>query len=402
MSGRAVAVATDVGAWRVVWPVVNALRDRGRTLSLMLAQPAASYAEAAGISCVRLDAPSPEGRAEQVLAERPSSLLLGTSVQPCVERVLTRRARGRIPTLGVLDAMLFAELRFADRRSTAAIDASSIAAMDASSAAAIDVLGDVRSNLRGARPVAARGDGPSRAGTGGLGDLPNVLACPDSETAERLLQAGAPAGSVIGTGNPTLAEIGLTAAKYPVAANGVAPAQPMDVLFVSQAVTNRHLPGNPFSIDERQTLDDVLAALGGLRALSPAGFRVRVRWHPTQRPDRVPNGPDGVRVEADDDADRLRSAGRARVVVGLSSTLMGEARMLGRAAIAYLPGPYWDQEPVYPASLGVRLARTNEQLRAYLRAALLEPPAPAPLAEHLGAADRIADLFDQLAGTPTV
>jgi hypothetical protein len=95
----------------------------------------------------------------------------------------------------------------------------------------------------------------------------------------------------------------------------------------------------------------------------------------------------------DDDDDRLRSAARARIVVGLSSTLLTEARMLPRSAIAYLPGPYWDHEMVYPPHQGVRAARSRESLRAYLAEALVTEPEPAPTRFHGGAAVRVADLL---------
>jgi hypothetical protein len=107
----------------------------------------------------------------------------------------------------------------------------------------------------------------------------------------------------------------------------------------------------------------------------------------------LPEPPPGITLVPDDDADRLRSCGQARVVVGLSSTLLGEARMLPRAAVAYLPGPFWKQERVFGPEYGVTLAPDPDTLHTALRAALLEPPAPAPVAGHLGAAGRIADLL---------
>jgi hypothetical protein len=101
-------------------------------------------------------------------------------------------------------------------------------------------------------------------------------------------------------------------------------------------------------------------------------------------------------IESDDDPDRLGSCARARVVVGLSSTLLGEARLLPRAAVAYLPGPYWDRERVFAPSYGVRLARSPDDVRAMLADAFSRPPDPAPLADHLGATARIANLVDAL------
>jgi hypothetical protein len=224
----------------------------------------------------------------------------------------------------------------------------------------------------------------------GLVELPDLVACPDAATAERLRLAGAPASALAVTGNPTLEEIGLTAAyDLPVRAAD----RPVDVLFVSSPVSEMRLRGAFFAIDEREALDDVLAALAGLRACAPAGFRVRVRLHPVQSPDRLPTPPAGITLLSDDDADRLRSCARADVVVGLSSTLLGEARFLPRPAIAYLPGPFWDQERVFAPEYGVALARSSEQLGSMLAEALRRPPEPSPLAYHLGAAGRIADLL---------
>ncbi|MCC7372859.1 MAG: hypothetical protein IT306_30885 [Chloroflexi bacterium] len=336
------AVATDVGAWRVVLPVLRELSRRGVPYRVLLANPSARVAVDDGIPYETLAAASVDERAEAVLAAGPSALLLGTSVQGVVERELAVRARGRVPTLGILDAMLFVERRF----------------------------------------------GP------GLAELPDVLACPDPSTVERLRAAGAPAARLHAAGNPTLEEIALLprSAPPPVVAD-----EPVDVLFVSSPVGAMRLRGAFFEIDEHEALADLYDVLDTLRAEAPAGFRVRVRLHPVQRDEGLLAPPPGLTVLPDDDPDRLRSCGQARVVVGLSSTLLGEARLLPRAAVAYLPGPFWQQERVFGPEYGVTLAPDRDTLRAAILAALLADPEPAPLAGHLGAAGRIADLLEGLA-----
>src|SRR5215207_3299014 len=112
MTARLVAVATDVGAWRIVEPVLRELSRRGESFQAMLAEPCASIARQDGVEHLVLDAASVAESAEAVLATAPSALMLGTSVRAVVERELTIRARRRVPTLAVLDAMLFAERRF--------------------------------------------------------------------------------------------------------------------------------------------------------------------------------------------------------------------------------------------------------------------------------------------------
>ena len=318
----------------------------------MVAKPAASIAGQDGVAHVRLTGATPAERAETVLAAEPTALLLGTSVQAVVERELTRRARGRVPTLAVLDAMLFVERRFGD----------------------------------------------------GMAELADLVACPDQATAARLREAGAPADRLVVTGNPTLEEIGLAGAQDPA----IVPEpgrlleprtqdpEPVDILFVSSPVAAMRLRGAVFAIDEREALADVLDALAGLSSLAPDGFHVRVRLHPVQRCEGLPVPLPGIVLASDNDPDRLASCARARVVVGLSSTLLGEARFLPRPAIAYLPGPFWDRERVFAPEYGVELARSPGQLRAMLLDALSRPPAPAPLADHLGAAGRIADLLGSL------
>jgi hypothetical protein len=158
------------------------------------------------------------------------------------------------------------------------------------------------------------------------------------------------------------------------------------------------LRGAVFAIDEREALDDVLTALAALRADAPAGFRVRVRLHPVQRAEPLPTPPDGISLTPDDDPDRLASCARADLVVGLSSTLLGEARFLPRWAIAYLPGPFWERERVFAPEYGVEMARSQPELQAMLGRALRDSPAPAPLEGHLGAAGRIADLLGSFVG----
>jgi hypothetical protein len=354
IGGPIVAVATDVGAWRVLRPVIRELRRRGEQVLVMLAEPASAFATSDGVEHKALAQPSLDERVAAVRAASPTALLLGTSPSPdVVERALARWARGRIPTIGVLDAMLFVERRF----------------------------------------------GP------GLDDLADLTACPDVETAERLRRAGASPERLAVTGNPVLEGIVPKAASAAGAARDGPPnGHWIDVLFVSQPVGQVGRPGDPFAIDERESLADLLAALGSLRHLAPSGYLVRVRWHPTQRPDELPRSsvPPGTRIVADDDPDRLRSAARARVVVGISSTLLTEARMLPRAAVAYLPGPYWERELVYAPHQGVRLARSSDGLHSYLVEALTVEPEPAPLAWHAGAARRVADLVHVRAhpGTP--
>jgi hypothetical protein len=336
-----VAVATDVGAWRVLLPVLRELDRRGTPYRVMLAEPASTIARQDGVEHVPLTAATLDRRVDAVLDANPSTLLLGTSVQDVVERALIQRIRetgASIPTLGVLDAMLFVERRF----------------------------------------------GPD------LAELPDLVACPDQAPACRLLQAGAPESSLALTGNPTLEEIWQTAGE------ARPPAPPIDVLFVSSPVAAMRLRGAEFTIDERQALADVLGALAALPELAPAGYHVRVRLHPVQRSEGLPDPPPGITLVPDDDPDRLGSCARARVVVGLSSTLLGEARFLPRSAIAYLPGPFWEQERVFAPEYGVRLARSGEQLQALLARALREPTDPPPLAGHLGAAGRIADLLHTL------
>ena len=367
-----VAVATDVGAWRVVLPVLRELDRRGAPYRVMLAEPAASIARQDGVEHVALTGATLDPWVDAVLDANPSMLLLGTSVQEVVERALVRRIRAMgsmVPTLGVLDAMLFVERRF----------------------------------------------GP------GLAELPDLVACPDEATACRLGRAGAPASALAVTGNPTLEEIWWTNLTPPAPLRGanigcadiISGAErgenghllplssqerglggEVDVLFVSSPVAAMRLRGAEFMIDERQALADVLEALAGP---APGGYRVRVRLHPVQRAERLPDPPPGIALEPDDDPDRLASCARARAVVGLSSTLLGEARFLHRPAVAYLPGPFWEQEHAFAPEYGVRVARSFEQLRSSLARALHEPPDPPPLDGHLGAAGRIADLL----GTPT-
>ena len=322
--------------------MLHELERRNDPCRIMLAQPSTRVATADGVAHLPLTAASLAERSDAVLAANPSALLLGTSVQAVVERELTVRARGRVPTLSVLDAMLFVERRFGE----------------------------------------------------GLRELPDLLACPDASTAERLRTAGAPAQVLCVTGNPTLEEIALLPHTAPPP---VVPDCPVDVLFVSSPVGAMRLRGAYFEIDEREALADVLAALASLLDHVPAGFRVRVRLHPVQQADVLSEPPPGITLMPDDDPDRLRSCAQARIVVGLSSTLLGEARMLPRAAIAYLPGPFWKQERVFGPEYGVTLAPDMAALTGALRTAVLEPPAPAPVVGHLGAASRIADLLRGLA-----
>ena len=343
-SGGLVAVATDVGAWRVVEPVIAELLRRGQVVRPLLDGKAAEYARRAGVRHTPLAGATLAERVAEVLRAHPRAILLGTSVGEVVEWEVARQARGRVPTLGVLDAMLFVERRFGER----------------------------------------------------LEALPYLVACPDRESAERLVRAGARPDQMAVTGNPTLELI--PDAEGDGGPPPSAPGDPIDILFVSQPVVRIGSDESPFSIGERQSMEDVVAALGELRDLAPDGYHVRVRPHPIERLDRLPDGPAGITLEVDDDPDRFRSARRARTVVGLSSTLLAEVRMLPRSAIAYLPGPGWECEPVYAADQGVLLARSRAELRDMLAAAILGAPEPAPLAAHAGATARLADLALSLAG----
>ena len=347
-----VAVATDVGAWRVVRPVLRELERRRVVVKIVLAEPAATYAARDGVDheplpSASLDDRAVDDRADAILGRLlrsgPTALLLGTSPSEVIERTLARRARGRVPTVGVVDALLFVERRF----------------------------------------------GP------GLRDLPDVVACPDQATADRLRAAGAAPERLVVTGNPTLEEIGRVVAEWgmgqPPLLSVPPTAAPADVLFVSQQVRDAGRPEAPFALDERRSLEDVLAGLDASAAGRPDSFRVRVRPHPAQRPDRLPASSRTTRVELDEDPDRLRSAARARLVVGISSSLLIEARMVARPAVAYLPGAYWDRVAAFAPDYGVWRARSALDLRMIVEQLLAATPGPPPDG-HVGAAGRVADL----------
>ena len=55
-AAASIAVATDVGAWRVVLPVLRELDRRGEPYRVMLAEPAASIARQDGVEHVALTA----------------------------------------------------------------------------------------------------------------------------------------------------------------------------------------------------------------------------------------------------------------------------------------------------------------------------------------------------------
>jgi hypothetical protein len=88
-----VAVASDVGACRVLEPVVRELARQGSPPRLMLAEPAASCAREEGFACPRLEQATLADRAAAVLAAEPSALLLGTSPSDVVEGRLGRAVR---------------------------------------------------------------------------------------------------------------------------------------------------------------------------------------------------------------------------------------------------------------------------------------------------------------------
>src|SRR6186997_1726974 len=66
-----IAVATDVGAWRVVWPVLHELERRGEPCRIMLADPSARVATADGVPHTQLTESILAARAEAVLSAEP-------------------------------------------------------------------------------------------------------------------------------------------------------------------------------------------------------------------------------------------------------------------------------------------------------------------------------------------
>ena len=162
-AGYLVAVATDVGAWRVVLPVLRELDRRGVPYRAMLAEPAASIARQDGVEHLALTAATLDERVDAVLATGPTMLLLGTSVQSVVERALIRRIR--------------------DTGGARSPRSASWTRCCSSSG----VSGPAWPSFRTSSPARIR------------------------RRPSRLRQAGAPAAALVVTGNPTLEEIWLTA-----------------------------------------------------------------------------------------------------------------------------------------------------------------------------------------------
>ncbi|MFN8524815.1 MAG: hypothetical protein U0821_17095 [Chloroflexota bacterium] len=328
------AVCTDVGGWRAVRPAVDVLTPRGHTVIHFHGGPAHQHATAEGYESHPVSLDSPYEAARQITASGAAALLVGTSTRPVIERWLVREMRGTIPSVGVLDASLFAAHRF--------------------------------------RPAFL--------------ELPDRLACPDPETAEALGQGGAPRERLAVTGNPAIEAL------VPSATPRRPASSQLDVLFVSQPVELTGEERSLFLIDERETLAHVIQALGMVRTHRGGSVRIRIRRHPIEEPWRCMPLAEGIAVVDDPHADRVVSALAADLVVGISSSLLTEASVLGRPAIAHLPGAHWRRELVYPATHRVVRTETVEQLIAAIDERIDGRAETMDVRAHVGAARAVAQL----------
>jgi len=358
----------DPGAANTVVDLPGALAKRGMTAATITACHAAPYMAGLGGRFVEVD---PSDDAGALLdAYRPRLVLAGTAEDPDtlgLKLIAEARRRG-IANAGFVDGPASAEYRFRGR---------------------------------GADP---------------LGFAPDRLLVPDDLTRRRFVTLGFAAGRVVDCGHPyydrvraigrQLGRLGRDAVRarvFPGAPKG----RPV-VAFLAEVSTGL-LPeafrrGDDYTLagrggsDERTliVLEEILDALAPLR---PRPYVV-LRLHPKNRESEF----FAYRREIDfvsKGGSALDAAFAADLVIGMTTILLLEAAIVGRAALSVIPRPI-EAEWLTGIGLGVvRSVHSREALRDILPAAIADPArvigTPAEKVIQFGALDRMADYLSGVA-----
>jgi hypothetical protein len=336
---RVIAAAHDPGGANAVAVTVASLRSQGDSVLAWGKGPALRQFAALGVACT----PLPEGPgANAVLSDslRAANLLLtGTSAQDGFEQELTLNARERgIPSLALIDYDANHALRFRKRRAPGA-------------------------------PV-----------------YPDVVTALDQTCAQALAEAGVPAAAIRVTGQPYYAWLAWLATRpRPPRSLGQSGRR---VLFASQP-----------DADEPRALEIVLAAFAEHRDRD----RLTIRFHPrqpTEEQDRclARFTQHGLPPRVDQEPSSLVSVAAHDLVLGITSTILVEAALLGIPTGSVLVA-VTDTLATNRSGLTAALHSVDD-VRRFLAGGRSEASEEAFVASQRGALESVTALCRQLAVQP--
>jgi RimJ/RimL family protein N-acetyltransferase len=314
MMARLRFAARDPGGANVLAALIADWRPAGEPFPIdAWTLPRASRLRAAVPAGREFEDPPMPAALEEAWAEQPADVLVtGTSHYAAFEQTLWRLAAARdVPSLAVLDQWMNLAPRFTDAR-------------------------------------------------------PAFVGVLDGSQRDELLAIGFSDTSIVHLGHPWLAHLARTAPTPPSPAR-----DRVDVLFVSEPIRSDVEKGanRPFGFDERDVFAIVYAAAIEA-ARKGVSTRVSVKCHPYEdatafagdvaRLERVP----GVDLEVLGSAvTGLEALQRADVAAGISSMLLMEAMVLGRAVLSIQPGLIREETFVPSSWMRARERQSGDVMR---------------------------------------
>jgi len=322
---RVVAVASDAGGANAVAPVIRALRVQEQVEVHALAhQSAATVWKDWRLSCERLPRAIPTSLATARLRD-VSLLLTGTSAAPidCEKKFIAAARASGIPSLAVLDFWSNYAERFSDAR-------------------------------------------------GRLIYLPDRIAVMDTDARDAMIAAGIPPDRLVVTGQPAFDELADLRRRFTptqrrmIRINSRVPSNALLVLFVSQPLvrlfgtdaTNPRCPG----YDERSAFSAVVSALEEIAAQSERDVVLIVRQHPKERVGQWRQAQsEQIRIDVLHEHSPRQVMLAADLVVGMTSTLLVEACLLGCVTVSLQPNLRTpDKFPLSRWGVGCSIYRADE------------------------------------------
>ena len=354
----------DPGAANFVSGVPSALVARGRAVELAAAGSAVAYFAARGVDARVIE---PGTAPEALIASAaPGALGVGTSENlDSLGLALVDAARATgVPSVGLVDAAANAEFRFRGRSAAA------------------------------------------------LAHAPDRLLVPDADTAAGYVALGYDAERVTAVGHPHHDAVRAKAAELAARDRdamrrelfpGLADGRPV-VVFVAEISTGldpaQFLRSDDYTLTGTRGSDGrteivIEELLNATAAHDPAPYLV-LRLHPKHMPAEYADYEHGFALFSRDEPP-LELIYAADAVVGMTSSLLIEAAVMGQRTLALVPRAL--ELAWLPSSVPIPGATTRDELASGL-AALLRPPfePPRPAAAYAGppAAERIAEFFDEL------
>ncbi len=289
---RVLAAAWHPGSINAITPVINKLKSRNEKVAVVGYKETSSVFKRYGIfPDIILDNMRPETIMDLLSKRNPSSILTGLAVPDaqhpfCLEQEITLAAKqSGVKSVGVLDFWA----NYIERVS--------------------------------------KTDPSSRQIFKKFAYLPDIVCVMDEFAKNEMLEQGFPESHLLVTGNPYFLHVKNRAENLDVKEN------PHQVLFCSEPIALHY--GHSLGFDEKSILYSVFKVLSLIGRNRNAHYNLVVRKHPREKPVDISGLESNfVSVICDNDSDLHAQIMSSRVAVSPFSTVLIEARILGKYAIS--------------------------------------------------------------------